>query len=141
MSPTTTQPTAVSQRTSPKAPPSAHRDATRRSREHVHGGGARGRRERAQARAAEHRRILDLLRRGAGVTQILAELDLPRDTGAERLARAHRLRRVLETMAAANGNGNGKTQLGPRNLVRTLAYLDARIALLQADVEWAEYRR
>jgi hypothetical protein len=139
MSPTTTEPTSVSQRTRPKAPPSAHRDATRRSREHVHDGGARGRRERAQARAAEHRRILDLLRRGAGVTQILAELDLPRDTGAERLARAHRLRRVLETMAAANGNG--KTQLGPRKLVRTLAYLDARIALLQADVEWAEYRR
>jgi hypothetical protein len=138
MSPTTTQPTAVSQRTGPEAPPSAHRDATRRSRERVHDGGARGRRERAPARGAEHRRILDLLRRGAGVTQILAELDLPRDTGAERLARAHRLRRVLETMAA---NGNGKTQLGPRKLVRTLAYLDARIALLQADVEWAEYRR
>lgn len=85
--------------------------------------------------AQEHQRILSLLRRGAGVTQILRETGKPRDTPAEQLIRANRLHRILERPSP------GEVRLEPRKLMRTLAYLEHRIGLLQAEVEWARHTR
>jgi hypothetical protein len=82
-------------------------------------------------------RILDLLRRGAGVTQILRESSKPGDTAADRLARASRLRTILESLPA----DQAAPQLAPRKFTRTLAYLDHRMRLLQAEVEWNHHSR
>ncbi len=88
---------------------------------------------------SEDRRIRDLLRRGAGVTQILREIGARGDTVADTLARAARLRVILESLrAAADPHA---PQLAPRKFTRTLAYLDHRMRLLQAEVEWAHHSR
>jgi hypothetical protein len=89
----------------------------------------------SQAHTAEERRILDLLRRGAGVTQILRETGKPGDAAADRLARASRLRCVLESLPAASDPH------APRRFTRTLAYLDHRMRLLQAEVKWKHHSR
>lgn len=136
MSPTTQ---AAPQLRETGATPSSHPERGRRNLAQVYAGAAQGRRVRAQARAAEHRRILDLLRRGAGVTQILRETGQPGDNPADRLARANRLRRILEALASAGDNTTPR--LEPRKFTRTVAYLDYRIGLLQAEVEWAGKRR
>lgn len=86
---------------------------------------------------SEHHRILDLLRRGAGVTQILREIGKPSDSAADRLACASRLRSVLESLPVA---GDPRTpQLPPRKFTRTLAHLDHRTRLLQTEVELAHH--
>jgi hypothetical protein len=136
MSPTTQ---AAPQLRETGATPSSHRERGRRNLARVHAGAAQGRRVRAQARAAEHRRILGLLRRGAGVTQILRETGQPGDNPADRLARANRLRRILEALASAGDDTTPR--LEPRMFTRTVAYLDYRIGLLQGEVEWAGRRR
>ncbi|MGH2903060.1 MAG: hypothetical protein ACRDK7_05670 [Solirubrobacteraceae bacterium] len=135
----------MSTTTQPK-PASQMRRATGRSsrreraaRTQGHADAARARRERAHVRTAEHRRILDLLRRGAGVSQILRETRQPGENPADRLARANRLRRILE--APASTGDNTTPRLEPRKFTRTVAYLDYRIGLLQAEVEWAGQRR
>jgi hypothetical protein len=91
----------------------------------------------SEPHAADERRILDLLRRGAGVTQILRETSKPGDTAAERLARASRLRSVLEELPA----DPDAPQLAPRKFARTLAYLDHWMLLLRAEVEWNHHSR
>jgi hypothetical protein len=95
------------------------------------------RRHQPEVQAAEDRGILELLRRGAGVTQILREIGKPDDTAADRLAAAGRLRRVLESLPA----DPHASQLAPRKFTRTLMYLEHRLRLLQAEVEWAHHSR
>jgi hypothetical protein len=95
------------------------------------------RRQQSEAQTAEDRHILDLLRRGSGVTQILREIGKPSDTAAARLARASRLRCVLESLPAATDPH--APQLAPRKFTRTLAYLDNRMRLLQVEVELAHH--
>jgi hypothetical protein len=85
----------------------------------------------------DDRRTIDLLRRGAGVTQILRETGKPDDSAADRLARASWLRSVLENLPA----DPDAPQLAPRKFTRTLAYLDHRMRLLQAEVEWNHHSR
>jgi hypothetical protein len=98
---------------------------------------AGSRRRQSDTQTAEHRRILDLLRRGAGVTQILREIGTPNDTAADRLAAAGRLHRVLESLPA----DPHAPYLAPRKFTRTLAYLEHHLRLLQAEVEWAHHSR
>jgi hypothetical protein len=93
--------------------------------------------QQCEAQTAEHRRILDLLRRGAGVTQILREIGKPDDSAADRLGGAGRLRRVFESLPA----DPHAPQLAPRKFTRTLIYLEHRMRLLQAEVEWAHHSR
>lgn len=93
----------------------------------------------SQRPGGEERRILDLLRRGAGVTQILAETEQPVDSPSDRLLRANRLRLILESLAA--GTDPSAPRLTARKLARTLDYLDHRLGLMQAEVEWARHGR
>jgi len=99
-------------------------------------GATRARRERAQDRLArqaiQERRILGLLGRGAGVTQILAEISAPQDTARESLAQASHLRRVLEAIARDSAPASG-IQIKPRKLMRALAFLDGRLAQLTSE--------
>jgi hypothetical protein len=95
--------------------------------------------QQAETQTAEDCRILDLLRRGAGVTQILREIGTPGDTAADTLTRVARLQRVLESLPEATDPR--APQLAPRKSTRTLAYLDHRMRLLQAEVEWAHHNR
>jgi hypothetical protein len=88
---------------------------------------------------AEHRHIVNLLRRGAGVTQILRETGQPDDSPSDRLLRADRLRRILEALPASSDAD--APRLAPRKLARTLAYLDRRLGLMQAEVEWTRHGR
>jgi hypothetical protein len=94
----------------------------------------RERQQRAQARLEHHttqqRRILGLLGRGAGVTQILDELSTPQDSARESLARASHLRRLLQ---ASDSDQTGGVQINPGKLARTLAFLDRHIAQLAGD--------
>jgi hypothetical protein len=87
----------------------------------------------------EELRILDLLRRGAGVTQILSEIGEVNDSPSERLLRANRLRVVLENLP--DGEGPRLLSLPPRKLARTLAYLAHRLDLIRAEVEWTQHGR
>jgi hypothetical protein len=94
---------------------------------------ARARRERAQARLEHHnaqeRRIVGLLRRGAGVTQILEEVSGAQDTPRDSVTRALHLRRVLELVGADSKQAHG-VQIKTRKLARTMVFLDRRIAEL-----------
>jgi hypothetical protein len=83
--------------------------------------------------AAEEEKILNLFRRGAGVTQILGEITRLQDPPRERLRRARHLQLVLETA--------GANHLTPRKLIRTLAHLESRISEIESEIEWAEPRR
>ncbi len=92
---------------------------------------ARRRRSSAQQRTRQHERILDLLRRGAGVSQILREISQPEDTLADSVGRAIHVRRVLEAVAAGSVESGG-LRIEPRgDIDRIAAYLDRRIRLLQ----------
>ncbi len=63
------------------------------------------RRRRAEQRDRDRNRqrwtILDLLRRGAGVTQILQTIAEPADTPSDGLRRAQQLRRILEQIGSS----------------------------------------
>lgn len=82
---------------------------------------------------AEQAKIIGLLRRGAGVTQILGEITHSQEPPREQLRHAQRLQLVLETV--------GSLHLTPRKLLRTLTHLEQRISEMEAEVEWAEPRR
>lgn len=86
---------------------------------------------------AEHGLMLDLLRRGAGVTQILREIAKPGDTATDRLIRASRLRLLIESLAATS---DPSTPRLARKFTRTLAYLDRRLALILTEVSYSEPR-
>jgi len=94
---------------------------------------ARQRRVSAEQRTRQHGRILDLLRRGAGVSQILRETGQPNDTLADSLRRAIHLRRVLEAVAAGSSEAGGVRIEPPRDIERIAAYLDQRIRLLEDE--------
>ena len=84
--------------------PRGRRVSDKHTARHVHAEhAARGRRERADSRALENRRINDLLRRGAGVSQILREIGRAQDRASDRLDRAKRLRLALEALGGARG--------------------------------------
>ena len=97
---------------------------------------AHARRERAATRCSERAQILDLLRRGAGITQILRETAQRSDRAGDRLARARRLRSILHAVAA--GDAPGVSLKAPK-LQRALRYLDVRVAVLQAEAEWSRH--
>jgi hypothetical protein len=100
---------------------------------------ARQRRAAAAARAeqlrnADRRELLmhDLLRRGAGVTQILGEIAAPSDTARDRLRRALQLQKTLQARGTTprEHGGLGMTE---RRLQRTLTYLGYRVGRLQTE--------
>ena len=90
---------------------------------------AEQRRARAQDRTREQRRVLELLRRGAGVTQILRDIARPKDRLAASIARAVQLRRTLDAVAAGSPRAAG-VHIGARDHARTVAYLDGEIRRL-----------
>jgi len=93
---------------------------------------AQQRRARAQERTREQRRILELLRRGAGVTQILRDIAQPKDRLTACVARAMHLRRILDTVATGSSEADG-VQIAARDLTRTVAYLDGEICRVQDE--------
>lgn len=90
---------------------------------------AEQRRARAQDRTREQRRVLELLRRGAGVTQILRDIAQPKDRLAASIARAVQLRRTLDAVAAGSARATG-VHIGARDHARIVAYLDGEIRRL-----------
>lgn len=92
------------------------------------------RRRRAEQRDRDRNRqrwtILDLLRRGAGVTQILQTIAEPADTPSDSLRRAQQLHRILE-QTGSSPSDTGGLQIKPRKLTRTLNYLDRELAWMQ----------
>ncbi len=101
----------------------------------------RGTRGRAARRKAElerrndprrrlQERMLDLLRRGCGVTQILAEFARPRDRIDDRIEHAETLRRALHAVRDGAPH-TASVCMKPRDLERTLRYLDWGIDLLR----------
>jgi hypothetical protein len=95
---------------------------------------ARQRRVSAAQRNRRDERILDLLRRGAGVSQILREIGQPNDTLADSLNRATYLQRVLEAVATGSSEARGVRIVPRRDMERITAYLDGCIRLLQDEV-------
>ncbi|MGA2163345.1 MAG: hypothetical protein ABSH36_02620 [Solirubrobacteraceae bacterium] len=85
----------------------------------------------------ERQMILGLLRRGAGVTQILKTLCQPADTALDDLHRAKQLRRILEAVASHPSDVSG-LHIEPRKLQRTLDYITYRIGRLEADAAWSK---
>ena len=93
---------------------------------------AQQRREGAQERTREQRRILELLRRGADVSQILQDIGRPNDTLSISVARALHLRRLLDAVANRYPQAGG-VHIESRDLDRIVADLDDRIRLLQDE--------
>lgn len=100
---------------------------------------ARQRQDRAQQRDRQQRSIIDLLRRGAGISQILWEIGRRDDRLSTSVARAMHVRRVLDAVAEGSLEACG-VKIPPRDLDRILAYLDGEISRLQHDAE-AQQRR
>ena len=94
---------------------------------------ARQRRAGAEQRTRQHQRIIDLLRRGAGVSQILREIGQPNDTLADSVRRATSLRQVLLAVAAGSSEAR-RLRIEPRDMQRIAAYLDGCICLLQDEI-------
>jgi hypothetical protein len=90
------------------------------------------RRARAQERSREQQRVLELLRRGAGVTQILRDIAQPKDRLAASLARAVQLRRTLDAVAAGSARVAG-VRIDARDHARTVSYLDGEIRRLKDE--------
>jgi hypothetical protein len=93
---------------------------------------AEQRRARAQERTREQQRVLELLRRGAGVTQILRDIAQPKDRLAASLARAVQLRRTLDVVAAGSPRAAG-VHTDARDHARTVSYLDGEIRRLKDE--------
>ena len=104
-----------------------NRDLTTSARE-----AAEQRRARAQDRTREQQRVLELLRRGAGVTQILRDIAQPKDRLATSVARAVQLRRTLDAVAAGSARATG-VHIGARDYARIVAYLDGEIRRLKDE--------
>jgi hypothetical protein len=105
--------------------------ARRRDRAgHKHAAAA-ARRERAQHRSEEkegRRQIIDLLRRHAGVTHILATIATENDTAEDVVRRARLLHAVLTEITEGALTLPG---VKPQNALRSLAFLDGEIAWLE----------
>lgn len=93
---------------------------------------AEQRRARAQERSREQQRVLELLSRGAGVTQILRDIAQPKDRLSASLARAMQLRRTLDAVAAGSARVAG-VHIGARDHARTVSYLDGEIRRLKDE--------
>ncbi len=115
------------------------RDDARQVSTHVQQA-ARQRHEGAQERTREQRRNLELLRRGAGVSQILQDIGRPNDTLSISLARALHLRRLLDAVAARYPQAGG-VEIESRDLDRIVAHLDGRIRLLQEEEAQQKLKR
>jgi hypothetical protein len=93
---------------------------------------ASARRDRAQRCDRENEqclsKIIALLRRGAGVTQILDTIAQPEDTPQDAVRRARLLRSVLETVAQGSMTLSG---LKAQKASRSLSYLEGEIAWLE----------
>ncbi len=74
--------------------------------------------------------IVDLLRRGAGVTQILREISAAHETPSSEIGRALELRRTLQLVEQGAPEVDGLA-IGTADMRRILAYLDTRILALQ----------
>jgi hypothetical protein len=94
--------------------------------------GAQQRRDHTRGRTDEQRRILALLRRRAGVSQILREIAKPGDTLRASLERALHLRRLLDAVAHRYPQAGG-VEMDPQDLARTMRYLDGQIRLLEDE--------
>lgn len=70
---------------------------------------AQARRDRAQARQHDHERIIALLGRGCGITQILSEIARPGDRLTVQVARALQVRRTLDAIAEGAPSARGVT--------------------------------
>jgi hypothetical protein len=93
----------------------------------------RNRRNQAHERFRLSEQMFALLSRGLGVSQILERAAQPFDSPTERLNVAVRLRTVL--VCALNcGHAPAGVKNTLRDLTRTLAYLDRRIATLVEEV-------
>ncbi len=101
---------------------------------------AQARRGRAQARERNRERIIALLDRGCGITQILSEIARPGDRLTVQVARALQVRRILDAVAQADGAPCGVT-IAPRDMQRTIAFLEGRIIDLQNAVAAQRHRR
>jgi hypothetical protein len=100
---------------------------------------ARQRRDRAQQRDRQQQHIIGLLRRGAGISQILWEIGRPQDRLSVSVARALHVRRILDAVAADAPEAQD-VKIPQRDLTRILAYLDGEISRLQHDAA-AQQRR
>lgn len=101
---------------------------------------AQARRDRAQARQHDHERIIALLGRGCGITQILSEIARPGDRLTVQVARALQVRRTLDAIAEGAPSACGVT-IAPRDMERTVAFLEGRIIDLQNAVAAQRRRR
>jgi hypothetical protein len=101
---------------------------------------AQARRDRAQARERGQERIIALLRRGCGITQILSEIARPGDRLTAQVARALQVRRILDAIAQGAPSARGVT-IATKDMQRTIAFLDGRIIDLQNAVAAQRRRR
>jgi hypothetical protein len=93
----------------------------------------------AVARRQRARRvILDLLRRGAGVTQILETLVGPTDTLSDSVRYAKQLRCILEEVGGVSDTAG--LEIKPRKLARTLAHLDRELAWMERSANRSSRR-
>jgi hypothetical protein len=91
---------------------------------------AQARRDRAQARERDQERIIALLRRGCGITQILSEIARPGDRLTAQITRALQVRRILDAVEQGAPSACGVT-IAKGDMQRTIAFLEGRIIDLQ----------
>jgi hypothetical protein len=101
---------------------------------------AEARRDRAETREQDQERIIALLTRGCGITQILTEIGRPGDRLTVQVARAMQVRRILDAIAEGAPSARGVT-IPARDMGRTVAFLDGRIIDLQNAVAAQRRRR
>jgi len=100
---------------------------------------ARQRQDRAEQRDRQQRRIINLLGRGAGISQILWEIGRPDDRPSASIARAMHVRRVLDAVADGSRGTRG-VEIPPRDLTRIVAHLDEQITRLEHDAATQQRR-
>jgi hypothetical protein len=101
---------------------------------------AQARRERAQTRERDQDRIIALLHRGCGITQILSEIGHPGDRLTTQVARALQVRRILDAIGQGAPAARA-VKIAPRDMERTIAFLDERIIDLENAVAAQRRRR
>ncbi len=85
---------------------------------------------RQSAHGRQEQKILDLLRRGAGVTQILREITKPEDVVRDTLRRAQHLSKLLDAVEDGAEKTTG-VRMAASDLQRTRRFLGSLVALMR----------
>jgi hypothetical protein len=90
-------------------------------------------RDRSRPRVRQEQRMIDLLRRGAGVTQILREVKRPSDGTRDLRRRAEHLLELLEAVAGQDPK-TARVRMTRRDLQRTRRFLESVLAATKQGV-------